>query len=80
MLLLIQIDYLIAVRDCGKSTITSYLWKMLEEAGFPTVLIDVDLRKSVMKTRFQMDYDDDTTMGLNPGACSQTAGSHIETA
>lgn len=30
-----------------------------------TVLVDVDLRKSVMKTRFQMDYDDDTTMGLN---------------
>ena len=39
--------------------------KMLAEAGFPTVLVDVDLRKSVMKTRFQMDYDDDTTMGLN---------------
>ena len=38
---------------------------MLAEAGFPTVLVDVDLRKSVMKTRFQMDYDDDTTMGLN---------------
>lgn len=49
----------------GKSTISSYLWKMLAEAGFPTVLVDVDLRKSVMKTRFQMDYDDDTTMGLN---------------
>lgn len=38
----------------GKSTISSYLWKMLAEAGFPTVLVDVDLRKSVMKTRFQM--------------------------
>ena len=49
----------------GKSTISAYLWKMLAEAGFPTVLVDVDLRKSVMKTRFQMDYDDDTTMGLN---------------
>ena len=49
----------------GKSTISSYLWKMLSEAGFPTVLVDVDLRKSVMKTRFQMDFDDDTTLGLN---------------
>lgn len=38
----------------GKSTISSYLWKMLAEAGFPTVLVDVDLRKSVMKTRFQI--------------------------
>lgn len=46
----------------GKSTISSYLWKMLAEAGFPTVLVDVDLRKSVMKTRFQMDYDDDTSL------------------
>ena len=42
----------------GKSTISSYLWKMLAEAGFPTVLVDVDLRKSVMKTRFQMEYED----------------------
>ena len=32
----------------GKSTISSYLWKMLAEAGFPTVLVDVDLRKSVI--------------------------------
>ena len=49
----------------GKSTISSYLWKMLAEAGFPTVLVDVDLRKSVMKQRFQMDYDSETTKGLN---------------
>lgn len=27
----------------GKSTISAYLWKMLAEAGFPTVLVDVDL-------------------------------------
>lgn len=40
----------------GKSTISSYLWKMLAEAGFPTVLVDVDLRKSVMKTRFQITF------------------------
>lgn len=49
----------------GKSTISSYLWKMLAEAGFPTVLVDVDLRKSVMKQCFQMDYDSETTKGLN---------------
>ena len=41
----------------GKSTVSAYLWKMLAEAGFPTVLVDVDLRKSVMKNRFQMEYD-----------------------
>ena len=48
----------------GKSTVSSYLWKMLAEAGFPTVLVDVDLRKSVMKTRFQIEYSEDMK-GLN---------------
>ena len=33
----------------GKSSISINLWKMLAEAGFPTVLVDVDLRKSVIK-------------------------------
>ena len=28
----------------GKSTVAVYLWKMLAEAGFPSVLVDVDLR------------------------------------
>ena len=48
----------------GKSTVSSYLWKMLAEAGFPTVLVDVDLRKSVMKSRFQIEYGEDMK-GLN---------------
>ena len=38
---------------------------MLAEAGFPTVLVDADLRKSVMKQRFQLDYDKEATKGLN---------------
>ena len=38
----------------GKSTVSSYLWKMLAEAGFPTVLVDADLRKSVMRKRLQI--------------------------
>ena len=32
----------------GKSTVAVYLWKMLAEAGFPSVLVDVDLRNSVL--------------------------------
>ena len=48
----------------GKSTVSSYLWKMLSEAGFPTVLVDADLRKSVMKNRFQIEYGEDMK-GLN---------------
>lgn len=35
----------------GKSTVSVQLWKMLAEAGFPSVLVDVDLRKSVLKER-----------------------------
>lgn len=38
----------------GKSTISINLWKMMAEAGFPTVFLDVDLRKSVIKGRHNM--------------------------
>lgn len=31
----------------GKTTVSTYLWKMLAEAGFPTVLVDVDLRSQL---------------------------------
>lgn len=48
----------------GKSTVSTYLWKMLAEAGFPTVLVDVDLRKSVLMKRLQADAEKETK-GLN---------------
>ena len=38
-----------SVPNEGKSHVSIYLWKMLAEAGFKTVLVDGDLRKSVMK-------------------------------
>lgn len=38
----------------GKSSISMYLWKMMAEAGFPTVFVDVDLRKSVLKERYHI--------------------------
>ena len=37
----------------GKSFVSIHLWRMLAEAGFPTLLVDTDLRKSVMKTKYQ---------------------------
>lgn len=37
----------------GKSHISVYLWKMLAEAGFRTVFVDADLRKSVLKDELQ---------------------------
>ena len=38
-----------SVPNEGKSHVSVYLWKMLAEVGFRTVLVDCDLRKSVMK-------------------------------
>lgn len=38
-----------SVPNEGKSTVSVHLWKMLAEAGFPSVLVDLDLRKSVLK-------------------------------
>lgn len=43
-----------SVPNEGKSTISVYLWKMMAEAGFKSVLVDCDLRKSEIRTRFQM--------------------------
>lgn len=39
----------------GKSTISMHLWRMLAEAGFSTVIVDVDLRKSVISKRHRME-------------------------
>lgn len=43
----------------GKSFVAVQLWKMLAEAGFPTVMVDLDLRKSVLKTRHNMSYENE---------------------
>ncbi len=43
-----------SVPDEGKSTVSMRLWKLLAEAGFPTVLVDVDLRKSEVKTKYRV--------------------------
>ena len=38
----------------GKSSVSIRLWKLLAEAGFPTVLVDVDLRKSELKNKYRV--------------------------
>ena len=35
----------------GKSFVSSNLWRMLAEAGSKVVLVDADMRKSVMRSR-----------------------------
>lgn len=44
-----------SVPNEGKSTVSMRLWKLLAEAGFPTVLVDVDLRKSEMKKKYKVE-------------------------
>lgn len=48
-----------SVPNEGKTHVAVYLWKLLAEAGLKTVLVDCDLRKSVLKKelRFQCDTD-----------------------
>lgn len=43
----------------GKSTVAVQLWKMLAEAGFKAVLVDTDLRKSVLKDRVRFKSEKD---------------------
>ena len=49
----------IAITSCtpneGKSTVSVRLWKLLAEAGFPTVLVDVDLRKSEIQRKYRIE-------------------------
>lgn len=40
----------------GKSHISLYLWKMLAEAGFRTVLVDADLRRSSLKKEMKFSF------------------------
>lgn len=47
-----------SVPNEGKSTVAVQLWKMLAEAGFPSVLVDMDLRKSVLKERLKFQSKD----------------------
>lgn len=43
----------------GKSFVATNLWRMLAEAGFRTILVDTDLRNSVMKNRLSFECDEE---------------------
>ena len=53
-----------SVPNEGKSVISVQLWKMMAEAGFKTVLLDVDLRKSILKDRHSFN-DNKDIKGIN---------------
>lgn len=46
-----------SVPNEGKTHVALYLWKMLAEAGFKAVLVDCDLRKSVLKSNLRFECD-----------------------
>lgn len=54
-----------SVPDEGKSFVSVQLWRMLAEAGFPSVLVDTDLRKSVLKGRHDFTCDEEEMKGLD---------------
>lgn len=43
----------------GKSFVAVQLWRMLSEAGLPSVLVDLDLRKSILKRRHEYKSEQD---------------------
>lgn len=50
--------------DEGKSFVSINLWRMLAEAGHQTVLVDADIRKSVLRSRYQISVEDEHFLGI----------------
>ena len=48
--------------DDGKSFVTIQLWRQLAETGISTVLLDADMRKSVMSDKYQITLEDNGTL------------------
>ena len=59
--------------DEGKSFVTMQLWRQLAETGVRTVLIDVDMRKSVMAGKYEITGDGDEREDLK-GASHYLSG------
>ena len=43
----------------GKSFVSSNLWRLLAASGARVVLVDADIRKSVLRSRYQISYGDE---------------------
>lgn len=46
----------------GKSFVSWHLWRQLAQAGVPSLLVDMDLRKSVMVEKYSIHREDGQTM------------------
>ncbi len=60
--------------DEGKSAITANLWRMLAEAGKRVVLIDADLRKSILRSRYHISLPEDLRGAEAPGLAYYLSG------
>ena len=50
--------------DEGKSFVSFNLWRLLAEAGHCVVLVDADIRKSVMRSRYRITTEDKQFYGI----------------
>ena len=48
----------------GKSFVSMNLWRLLAEAGNKVILVDADIRKSVLRSRYQVTTDEVNPLGL----------------
>lgn len=53
-----------SVPNEGKSAVAIYLWKMLAESGSKVLFLDLDLRNTVILSRFSLQSDKDCLYGL----------------
>ena len=60
--------------DEGKSAISANLWRMLAEAGKRVVLVDADLRKSILRSRYQITLADEMPSSSTPGLAYYLSG------
>lgn len=49
----------------GKSFVSSHLWRLLAASGAQTVLVDADIRKSVLRTRYHISCNTNKFWGLS---------------
>ena len=57
----------------GKSFVASHLWRLMAEAGNKVILVDADIRKSVIRSRYQISTDEVNPAGLAHHLAGQAA-------
>ena len=61
-----------SVPNEGKSFVSTHLWRLLAESGNKVILVDADIRKSVIRNRYQLSAEDPNPLGLAHYLAGQT--------